>query len=130
MQADTSIISRVAQGASMWLAAMLLFATALPDGALAAQHGKSGSASAAGEETVTSPKIHEFITLLADPSIQKWLKEEDEKKSAAETSNDAADQSISHYFASRLSVIREHIVVLAGTLPDLPKQFGCGFGLL
>src|SRR6516165_8790455 len=108
----------------------ILLANAVPHGALAAQHGKATPAPAAGEEAATSPKIHEFITLLADPSVQKWLKEEDAKKSAAEPNTDAADQSVSHYFASRLSAVREHIYALAGTLPDLPNQFERGFGFL
>ena len=111
------IIGTGGLAAAILLGAMVLV-TALSSDALGAQHAAANTASARGEETAASPKVHEFITLLADPGIQKWLKEEDEKKSAAESSKGAADQSVSHYFASRLSAIREHIYALAGTLPD------------
>src|SRR6516225_8691116 len=123
------IIGTGGLAAAILLGAMVLV-TALSSDALGAQHAAANTASARGEETAASPKVHEFITLLADPGIQKWLKEEDEKKSAAESSKGAVDQSVSHYFASRLSAIREHIYALAGTLPDLPNQFERGFGLL
>ena len=123
------IIGTGGLAAAILLGAMVLV-TALSSDALGAQHAAANTASARGEETAASPKVHEFITLLADPGIQKWLKEEDEKKSAAESSKGAADQSVSHYFASRLSAIREHMYALAGTLPDLPNQFERGFGLL
>src|SRR6516165_12498481 len=123
------IIGTGGLAAAILLGAMVLV-TALSSDALGAQHAAANTASARGEETAASPKVHEFITLLADPGIQKWLKEEDEKKSAAESSKGAADQSVSHYFASRLSTIREHIYALASALPDLPNQFERGFGLL
>src|SRR5215469_18189920 len=129
MSKGRRIIGTGGLAAAILLAAIVL-STALPCAALAAQHAGAKPAPAAGEDTAASPKIHEFITLLADPSVQKWLKEEDEKKSAAEPSTNAADQSVSHYFASRLSTIREHIVALAGTLPDLPNQFERGVRLL
>jgi hypothetical protein len=70
------------------------------------------------------------VTLLADPGVQKWLKEEDEKKAAAEHVKNAGDESVSHYFVARLRAIREHIVALAGVLPDLPNQFERGIGRL
>jgi len=90
----------------------------------------ASAAPATGAEAATSPKIHEFVTLLADPGIQKWLKEEDEKKSAAEHVQNAGDESVSHYFVARLRAVREHVAALAAALPDLPNQFERGVGRL
>jgi small-conductance mechanosensitive channel len=90
----------------------------------------ASAAPAPGGEAATSPKIHELVTLLADPGVQKWLKEEDEKKSAAEHVKNAGDESVSHYFVARLRAIREHLAALAGAVPELPNQFERGVGLL
>jgi len=90
----------------------------------------ASAAPATGAEAATSPKIHEFVTLLADPGIQKWLKEQDEKKSAAEHVQNAGDESVSHYFVARLRAVREHVAALAAALPDLPNQFERGVGRL
>jgi small-conductance mechanosensitive channel len=106
----------------------LISVIALPCGAFAAQKTGTSAASVAGD-AATSPKIHELVSLLADPEIQEWLKQEDKKKSAAEPKDDA-DSSVSHYFVSRLRAVREHIAALAGGLPDLPGQFDRGVGLL
>jgi hypothetical protein len=130
MQEGDSIINAAERAAPIWLAAIFLFSTAFPFGALAAQHAGATPTPAAGEETATSPKIHELITLLADPGIQKWLRDEDDKKSAVPSNKNTADQSVSHYFVSRLRASREHIFALANTLPDLPNQFERGVGLL
>jgi hypothetical protein len=91
----------------------LILVTALPHGAFAA----------AAEEAATSPKVHELMSLLADPEIQKWLKEQDQKKSAGESVQRAEDTSISQIFDARLAAIRARIIAVAAAVPDLPNQF-------
>jgi moderate conductance mechanosensitive channel len=107
----------------------IIFATVLSGGAFAAQHVAAKAASAAGEAT-TSPKVHELVVLLADPTVQEWLKEEDAKKSAAEAAPDSPENSVSSLMDARLGAIREHIVALAAAVPDLPNQFERAVGLL
>jgi hypothetical protein len=99
-------------------------------GALAAQHGAAKVVPAASEGAPTSPKVHELVVLLADPTVQEWLKQEDEKKSAAEAAPDALENSISSLMDARLGAIREHIVALAAAVPDLPNQFERAVGRL
>src|SRR5262252_2307941 len=111
--------------ASIWLAAIIVFSTAPPYGAFAAQQ-PGGKAAAPASEEATQTKIHEFVTLLADPKIQQWLKEQDQAKASAGSRLDGAEMSMSHYLDGRLGAIREHIVALGRTIPDLPNQFWRG----
>src|SRR5438477_55105 len=80
---------------------------------------------AAGEEA-TPPQIQQLLTLLADPKIQVWLKQQNETRSAAASALDAAEESPSHYLDARIGAIREHLLALAHTVPDVPHQFARG----
>jgi moderate conductance mechanosensitive channel len=125
MHEGNPIIGTARWAALIWLAAIVLFSTVLPYGAFAAQQA-GGKAAAPASEEATQPKIHEFVTLLADPKIQQWLKEQDQAKATAGSRLDSAEMSMSHYLDGRLGAIREHIVALGRTIPDLPNQFWRG----
>jgi len=125
MHEGNSIIGTARWAALIWLAAIVLFSTVLPYGAFAAQQA-GGKAAAPASEEATQPKIHEFVTLLADPKIQQWLKEQDQAKATTGSRLDSAEMSMSHYLDGRLGAIREHIVALGRTIPDLPNQFWRG----
>ena len=125
MHEGNSIIGTARWAALIWLAAIVLFSTVLPYGAFAAQQA-GGKAAAPASEEATQPKIHEFVTLLADPKIQQWLKEQDQAKATTGSPLDSAEMSMSHYLDGRLGAIREHIVALGCTIPDLPNQFWRG----
>jgi hypothetical protein len=86
----------------------------------------AGTSAAPPSEEATSSKVHELLMLLPDPKVQEWLEKQDEAKAAAGAASGTADNSISHELTSDLSAIREHIVGLAATLPDLPNQFQRG----
>jgi moderate conductance mechanosensitive channel len=98
--------------------------------------GAAGSASAAEKQPAAAsaepnpPQIQQLLTLLADPKVQQWLKEQNESKSTAGSRLDSAEMSMSHYVDSRLGAIREHIVALGAALPDLPNQFEHGAALV
>jgi hypothetical protein len=76
------IIGAGGRTASIRLAAIILFVTAWACGALAAQRAGATTAPLASAEA-TPAKIHELETLLADPKVQEWLKQQNEAKSAA-----------------------------------------------
>jgi moderate conductance mechanosensitive channel len=109
-------------------------------GAHAAQH--TGGKAAASEEGATPPQIAELtalladpknrllLTLLGDPTVQKWLENQGLPKAAGAPAHDKSDESVSHYFYTRVRETREHVVALASALPDLPNQFERGVGLL
>jgi small-conductance mechanosensitive channel len=104
------------------LAAIILFATLL-SGTLAASAAAANRSAPAGEEA--SPKqIQELTTLLADPKVRDWLEQQAKTEAASERA--ATEESVSQALDSRLGAIREHIVALAGTVPDLPNQFWQG----
>jgi moderate conductance mechanosensitive channel len=113
------------RAASIGLTAVIVFSTTLPCAALAAQHAGATPAPSAGAE-VTSPKIRELLTLLGDPSVQAWLKQQNDAKSSAASGQNIAEESVSQVLDARLAAIREHIVALGRTVPDLPNQFWRG----
>lgn len=72
-----------------------------------------------------SPKqIQELTTLLSDPKVRNWL--EQQAKAEAVSERAANEESVSHALDSHLAAIRQHIVALARTVPDLPNQFWQG----
>ena len=76
-----------------------------------------------------SPKqIQELMTLLADPKVRNWLEKESKAEAASEQA--ATEESVSQELDGRLAAIREHIVALAGTVPDLPSQYERGHDLV
>src|SRR5271165_3103199 len=105
------------------LAAIILAATIVSGAAAAAPAAKRPAA--AGEEA-TPPQVQQLLTLLADPKVQAWLKQQNDAKSAAASGQDISEESVSHVLDSHLGAIREHIVALARTVPDLPNQFERG----
>lgn len=92
------------KGAVLHAAAILLAAiivsTMPTSGVFAATHTGSGGASAASEEVATSPEIAEFIALLGEPKVQKWL----EEQHAAEAPKKPAphEETVSEYIDSRV----------------------------
>jgi small-conductance mechanosensitive channel len=108
--------------------ATLVFAIG-PLGAVAAQSAMGKPVAPKAEET-TSAKVHELLTLLADPKVQEWLEKQGEAKTAAGSGQETVETSISHYFDSQLGAVRTHILALAAALPDVPNQFQRGSGLV
>jgi moderate conductance mechanosensitive channel len=108
--------------------AAIILATMLPCGAFAATQKGAAPASEAG--ATTPSKIHELLTLLADPKVQEWLAKQSEAKSAAGATQETVTNSVSHYFDYRVGAIREHIVALTAAIPDLPNQSGRAVGLV
>src|SRR6516162_6571767 len=103
----------------------IIFAAVLPCGGLAATQ-KATKPSTSQE---ASPKqIQELTTLLADPKVRNWLEQQAKAEAASERA--ASEESVSQALDSRLGAIREHIVALAGTIPDLPNQYERGHDLV
>lgn len=77
--------------------------------------------SPAGE---VSPKVGQFLDLLADPEIQSWV----EAHRAATQTQPAADPDSegtpSSYAARRMAAIQQHLAALAAAIPGLPNEFG------
>ena len=141
MHEGKSMIGAARQVAVISLATVIL-AIAPLYGAHAAQHTAGKAAASESEDGAMPPQIAELtalladpknrllLTLLADPTVQKWLEKQGLPKAAAEPALDKLDESVSHYFDSRVRATREHVVAMASALPDLPNQFERGFGLL
>jgi moderate conductance mechanosensitive channel len=118
------IVGIAARVASISLVA-IIFAAVLPCGGFAAT--QKATKPSTSEEA--SPKqIQELMTLLADPKVRNWL--EKERKAEAASEQAAAEESVSQALDGRLAAIREHIVALARTIPDLSNQFWRGHELV
>ena len=99
----------------------IILAAALPYGGFAATQ-KAAKPSTSEE---ASPKqIQELMTLLADPKVRNWLEKESKAEAASEQA--ATEESVSQALDGRLAAIREHIVAVAGAVPDLPNQYWQG----
>ena len=120
-------LGAVGRAAAVWLAAIILAAVPM-SGAFAAQHAAGKSASASGEAT-TPPEIAEFMALLANPKIQKWLLEEQHAAEASEKPK-PHEETVSEYIDARVGATQEHIGALAAALPGLPNQFEEAVGLI
>src|SRR3954447_833091 len=125
MREGNSIIGGARRTASIWLAAFFGFSMTLACTALAAEPA-AGTPTPSVVAEATAPKIRELLALLADPSVQVWLNRQNETKSASASRQDIAEASVSQALDTRLAAIREHIVALAGAVPDLPNQFWRG----
>jgi small-conductance mechanosensitive channel len=127
MSGEKTIKGAVMHAAAFFLAALIV--SMVPTSGICApmQTGSSG-ASSASAEAATPPEIAEFMALLADPKVQKWL----EQQHPAEVSHKPVPQaeSVSQSVDSLVGATREHIGALATALPDLPNQFERGIGLL
>ncbi len=125
MSESKLLIRGARRAAAICFAAFILALTPLYAGH-AAQH--SGAKTTASDAAETPLKVHDFLVLLADPSVQKWLEKQD--LPGAAPAHAKSDELVSHYFDSRLGATREHVAALAAAVPDLPNQFERGVGLL
>jgi small-conductance mechanosensitive channel len=127
MSGEKTIKGAVMHYAAFFLAALIV--SMVPtSGICAPMQTGSSAASSASAEAATPPEIAEFMALLADPKVQKWL----EQQHPAEASHKPVPQaeSVSQSVDSLVGATREHIGALATALPDLPNQFERGIGLL
>jgi len=120
-------IAGAARHITMICLAALVLATGPLSGAFAAQPAKS---TAPSEAETTPAKVHELLTLLADPKVQKWLEQEAKAKAASQSAPENVEESVSHYFDAQLGAVRTHILALAAALPDVPNQFQRGSRLV
>ena len=84
--------------------AALLLSAALLSEAIAAPHGSAANGSS-GHEAATPPEIAEFMALLANPKIQKWLVEQHPAEASQKPK--PKEETVSHYIRSRVAAIRE-----------------------
>src|SRR6516162_8879248 len=103
----------------------VVFATVLPSGAFAATQKATNPSTS---EEASPKQIQELMTLLGDPKVRNWLEKESKAQAAAEQA--ATEESVSQALDGRLAAIREHIVALADTIPDLPNQYERGHDLV
>ena len=116
------------RAAGWWAAialAAVIFTVVLPCGGFAAT---SKATKPSTSEEASPKQIQELMTLLADPKVRNWLEKESKAEAASEQA--ATEESVSQELDGRLAAMREHIVTLAGTVPDLPNQYWRGHALV
>src|SRR5499427_4019423 len=118
-------------GALKRVATALFAATILATAPLSAAFAaapNAGKPAASAKSEATPEKIQQLMTLLADPKVRDWLEQESKAEAASEQA--ATEESVSQALDGRLAAMREHIVDLARTVPDLPAQYERGHDLL
>jgi len=110
--------------AAICAAAVILLLMSSSTGVAAAQKATKASST----EEASPKQIQELMTLLADPKVRNWLEQQSKADAASEKA--ATEESVSQALDNRLGAIREHIVALAGTIPDLPNQYERGHDLV
>src|SRR5215470_5163684 len=118
-------------GALKRVATALFTATILATAPLSAAFAaapNAGKPTASAKSEATPEKIQQLMTLLADPKVRDWLEKESKAEAASEQA--ATEESVSQALDSHLGAIREHLVALAGTVPDLPNQYERGHDLV
>jgi moderate conductance mechanosensitive channel len=118
--------SRASMRALRTCVAAIILSAALMSGAAAANKGPGGASSASGE-AAPPPEIAAFMTLLADPKVQKWLLEEQHAVKASQKPA-PEEETVSQYVDARIVATREHFAALGSALPDLPNQFERAYG--
>ena len=109
------------------LLAVSIFTMMPPCGVFAAQQAVVNPGTG-GEADTTAAKVQQLLLLLADPRVQKSLDEQ--VKSAPKGAEETQEAPISSYWSARLTAIREHLIALLVTLPDLPNQFERATGMV
>ncbi|MDW6026292.1 mechanosensitive ion channel family protein [Mesorhizobium sp. BAC0120] len=75
------------------------------------------------------PHVDQFLSLLANPDVQKWL-ETHRAPAGSVPVQPAQSEPFSHPLADRVSAVRSHIYGLAKALPTLPNQFRAAGSIL
>jgi small-conductance mechanosensitive channel len=107
----------------LWLAALLvgfftLSAACAAGGAMPAKSAKTSA------ETATPSEIQALLSLLSDPKVQTWLKEQQHATEATVPAPaKSARQSPEEMMSSRVEAVREHIAEMTDTMPGMPAEF-------
>jgi small-conductance mechanosensitive channel len=111
------------RAAGLWLAAVLIgpFAlSAAPAAGATAPAAKSAKTSA---EPATPSEIQALLSLLADPKVQTWLKEQQHATEASvSTPATSAHESPEEMMSSRVEAVREHIAEMTDAMPGMPAE--------
>jgi moderate conductance mechanosensitive channel len=126
MSTEIAITGTLKRVAAALFAATIL--ATVPVSAAPAATAKAGKPAASTKSEATPEKIQQLMALLADPRVRDWLEQESKAEAASEQG--VTEESVSQALDGRLAAMREHIVALGATVPDLPNQFDRGHDLV
>src|SRR5271169_6192301 len=107
--------------AAIWLAALLIGAVTLPAAyAASATATKSAKTSA---ETATPAEIDALLSLLGDPKVQAWLKEQHATEAAAPAPAKPKEESPEDMMSARVEAVRGPLAEMTDALPGMPAEF-------
>jgi moderate conductance mechanosensitive channel len=85
-------------------------------------HAAAQSSAPSGADE-TPPQVRELLTLLANPTVHHWLEQRRDAEAGAHAAASEPKTTLSNYVSSRLAAIRQHLDLLAASLPALPGEF-------
>ena len=113
----------VLRAAAIWLAALFIGAVAPPAAYAAGGTVSFGKSAKSTAETATPAEIGALLSLLADPKVQTWLREQHATEHVAPAAAKPAEESPEEMMSARVDVVRLHLTELVGAVPALPAEF-------
>jgi small-conductance mechanosensitive channel len=85
-------------------------------------HAAAQSSAPSGADG-TPPQVRELLTLLANPTVHHWLEQRRDAEAGPHAAASEPKTTLSNHVSSRLAAIRQHLDLLAASLPALPGEF-------
>ena len=109
------------RGAAILLAALLISAVTVPAGYAAS--GTATKSAKTSAETATPAEIDALLSLLGDPKVQAWLKQQHSTEAAAAAPAKPKDDSPEDMMSARVDAVRGHLAALTDAIPGMPAEF-------
>ncbi|HEV2099649.1 MAG TPA: mechanosensitive ion channel family protein [Stellaceae bacterium] len=74
-------------------------------------------------ETATPAEIDALLSLLADPKVQAWLREQHTTEAVAPSPTKPADDSPQEMMSARVDAVRVHLTEVIDAVPTIPAEF-------
>ena len=108
---------------AVWLAALLISAVASPVAHAASTIMSAPKSAKPTAETATPAEVDALLSLLADPKVQAWLREQHATEAVAPAPAKPADESPQEMMSARVDAVRVHLTEVVDAVPTMPAEF-------
>ena len=118
------------RAAAVCLAALLFGIVTLPAGYAAGTAATTVKSTKPKAETAPPAEIDALMSLLADPKVQAWLKEQHATEAAAPAPRKTEIDSPAEMMSARVEAVREHMAGMVDAMPEMPAEYARAADLL
>ncbi len=118
------------RAAAVCLAALLFGIVTLPAGYAAGAAAPTVKSTKPKAETAPPAEIDALMSLLADPKVQAWLKEQHATEAAAPAPRKTQIDSPAEMMSARVEAVREHMAGMVDAMPEMPAEYARAADLL